>query len=107
MSGKIVWSDEQGDLRKKKGKDSQVEVDEPSLELQIRRLKSGKGRVVLEITALPDNKSWCKKFAKELKKALACGGAYKNEFIEVHTDNFDRLTTLLDKKNIKWKKTGG
>ena len=105
--GKIVWSDQDGDLRKKKNQESGGEIDPTSLELHIRRLTSGKGRVILEITQLPNNKGWCKKLAKEIKKKMACGGAYKNDFIEVHSDNFEKLTNILESQNLKWKKTGG
>lgn len=106
--GKIVWSDEEGDLRKKKSGGKQEElVDESSLVLELRRLTSGKGRTVIEIKGLPNNKSWCKKLAKELKKSLGVGGAYKDTFIEVHGDKLEKVTALLDSKNLKWKKTGG
>ena len=68
---KIVWSDELGDLRKKNSSTKEIHVDESQLQLSIRRLTSGKGRAVIEITGLPSNKSWCKNLAKELKKKLA------------------------------------
>ena len=106
---KILWSSVGGDLRKKKNQNqtqNQI-VDEKSLEILIRRLKSGKGREVLELTGLPSNSDWCKKFAKDLKKSLGVGGSFKNDFIEIHTANFEALTLLLAKKNLKWKKIGG
>lgn len=106
--GKIVWSDSEGDLRKKKsGKNEQVDVDENSLVLEVRRLTSGKGRTVIEIKGLPNNKGWCKKLAKDLKKSLGVGGAYKENFIEVHGDKLDKIIELFESKNLKWKKTGG
>lgn len=106
--GKIVWSDEEGDLRKKKtSQNTQAEVNESDLTLEVRKLTSGKGRVVIEIKGLPSNKNWCKKLAKDLKKSLGVGGAYKNDFIEVHGDKLDKVTAFIDSKNIKWKKTGG
>lgn len=106
--GKIVWSDEEGDLRKKKtSQNNQAEVNESDLTLEIRRLTSGKGRVVIEIKGLPSNKNWCKKLAKDLKKSLGVGGAYKNDFIEVHGDKLDKIVSFLDNKSLKWKKTGG
>jgi translation initiation factor 1 len=104
----IVWSDESGDSRKKKNKNAiEEEVDESQLELNIRRLTSGKGRTILEISNLPHNKNWCKKLAKEIKKSLGTGGSFKNDVIEVHGEQFDKLTNLLNTKKLKFKKIGG
>ena len=55
MDSKLVWSDELGDLRKKKDKDLQKTVDEQSVELHLRRLTSGKGRTIIEISNIPNN----------------------------------------------------
>lgn len=104
----LVWSDEHGDLRKKGKKNSaDIVVKESELELQIRRLTSGKGRTVIEITALPSNKNWCKKLAKELKKSLGVGGAYKNDFIEIHGEQLDKVMAFFEKQGLKFKKVGG
>ncbi len=106
--GKIVWSDEEGDLRKKKpNKGQEAPVNESKVILLIRRLTTGKGRAVIEITGLPSNKKWCQKLAKDLKKSLGVGGAFKNDFIEVHGEKIDQVKALLEKKNLKYKQTGG
>ena len=105
---RLVWSDEHGDMRKKKDSHSQDDiVDESSLTLSIRRLTSGKGRAVIQIGNLPSNKSWCKKLAKELKKVLGVGGSYKKDFIEVHGEKLSQVCDVLDAKSINWKKIGG
>lgn len=103
----IVWSDKDGDLRKKKGQVKDSVVDELSLEIKIRRLTSGKGRTIIELTGLPNNKSWCKTLAKDLKKALGVAGAYKNDFIEVHGEKINEVISVLEKRDLKFKKTGG
>ncbi len=104
----VVWSDDAGDLKKKKNKtDCENSVDESKLLLELRRLTSGKGRAVIEIKGLPENKNWSKKMAKILKKKLGVGGAFKDDFIEVHTAELERVALLFDQMNIKWKKTGG
>ncbi len=106
--GKIVWSDTEGDLRKKKNSSNSNEaVDESKLILKIRRLTTGKGRTVIEIADLPSNKKWCQKLAKELKKSLGVGGAYKNDFIEVHGEKLEQVKALLEKKGLQFKQTGG
>lgn len=104
--GDIVWSSDGGDLRGKKSSEKEI-VNEENLELKVRRLTSGKGRVVIEITGLPNNKSWCKNLAKDLKKKLATGGAYKEDFIEVHGEKLDQVKTFLTQKQLKFKQTGG
>ncbi len=113
MSGsKLVWSDEEGDLRGNKGsKKTESSVDEGRLELHIRRLTSGKGRTAIELTGLPNNKKWCQQLAKELKKKLGVGGAYKQAktgaYIEVHGEKIEDIMKFLDSKSLKWKKIGG
>ena len=104
---RLVWSDDDGDLRKKKEKQLQGSVDLKNIVLNVRRLTSGKGRTVIEISALPNNKQWCKDLAKDLKKALGVGGTYKNAYIEIHGEKIDLVTQVLDSKSIRWKKTGG
>ncbi|MBT3583640.1 MAG: hypothetical protein HN509_01930 [Halobacteriovoraceae bacterium] len=104
---KLVWSDDGGDQRKKKSTESQVNVCESSLELKIRRLTSGKGRTIIEITGLPNNKNWCKKLSKELKKQLGVGGAYKNDAIELHGEKLEEVGLFLGQKSLKFKKIGG
>ena len=82
-------------------------MNEKDLVLNLRRLTSGKGRTVIEITGLPNNKKWCEGLAKDLKKALGVGGTFKNKAIELHGEKIEKVMALLDKKSIKWKKTGG
>ncbi|MEK9763421.1 MAG: stress response translation initiation inhibitor YciH [Deltaproteobacteria bacterium] len=98
-----------GDLRKDKSKipKDDYEVDESSLQLLIRRLTSGKGRTVIEIKGLPSNKNWCKGLAKDLKKKIGVGGSYKNDFIEIHGENFEQVAKFLESKKIVFKKIGG
>ena len=104
----LVWSDEHGDMRKKGKKDAHdIDVVESELELKIRRLTSGKGRTIIEITDLPQNKNWCKKLARELKKSLGVGGAYKNDFIEIHGEQIEKVIIFFEARNLKFKKIGG
>jgi len=106
--GNIVWSSDGGDQRKKSQKNNENEVvDESSLILTLRRLTTGKGRTVIEITSLPHNKNWCKKLAKDLKKSIGAGGSYKNNIIEVHGEAMEKVMYTLDKRALKHKKIGG
>ncbi len=109
MGDDLIYSSELGDLRKDKSKISKVdfEVDETSLQLLLRRLTSGKGRTVIEIKGLPTNKAWCKGLAKDLKKKIGVGGSYKNDFIEIHGENYEQVAKFLESKKIVFKKIGG
>lgn len=106
-NSKLVWSDTDGDMRKSKKVDREDNVDESFLHLKIRRLTSGKGRSIIEISDLPNNKSWCKKFAKEIKKKLGIGGTYKDNIIEFHGEKLDQIISILSDRGIKYKKIGG
>ena len=106
-NSRTVWSDEAGDLRKSKTKQPDAAVDESKLKLELRRLTSGKGRTVIEIKGLPKNKKWCQQLAKGLKKHLGVGGTFKNDYIELHGEQIEKVMGFLDKKSISWKKTGG
>lgn len=105
---RLVWSDKDGDQRKNK---TDKTIDEKivinNLQIQLRRLTSGKGRTVIEMKGLPNNKKWCNDLAKEIKKSLGVGGTYKNNAIEIHGEKLQDVINFLDKKNLKWKKTGG
>ena len=85
----------------------QKDVDESLVTIHLARKTSGKGRTIIELTNLPSNKKWCQKLAKELKKRLAVGGAYKNEFIEVHGEKLEDVKSFLSSKDLKFKQIGG
>ena len=103
---KLVYSSDSGDLRKKNDS-KQSDVDESSIIIHLARKTSGKGRTIIELTNLPSNKKWCQKLAKELKKKLAVGGAYKNEFIEVHGEKLEEVKNFLSSKKLNYKQIGG
>ncbi len=106
-NNKLVWSDEEGDLRKKEKTKSSSLVNEKDIHLALRRLTYKKGRTVIELSNLPNNKDWCLELAKTLKKSLGVGGTYKNNSIQIHGEKIELVINFLNKKNIKWKKTGG
>ena len=106
MNNDLVFSSKLCDLRKDQSKISKAdcEVDESSLQLLLRRLTSSKGRTVIEIKGLLANKEWCKGLAKELKKKIGVGCAYKNYFIEIHGENYEQVAKFLESKKIFFKK---
>lgn len=94
-------------MRNSKTLPADKEIDIKNIILKLRRLTAGKGRIVIEISNLPENDKWCKELTSNIKKSLGTTGTYKNGKIEIHGEIFDRLSELLSEKNIKWKKTGG
>jgi translation initiation factor 1 len=111
---KVVWDDKLGDLRKAKTPNSEASkaseapvLDPKNILLHVRRLKSGKGRTVIEISNLPQQEAWRLGLAQKIKKSLGVGGTYKNNYIEIHVETLELVTALLDKQSLKWKKIGG
>jgi len=42
-----------------------------------------------------------------LKKKIGVGGSYKNDFIEIHGENYEQVAKFLESKKIVFKKIGG
>lgn len=105
----LVWSSEGGDQRKKStvAKKNVTTVDPKQQNLGLRRLTSGKGRVVIEISRLPDHPQWCKDLTKKLKSKLGCGGSYKNAVIELHHNELEKIGQKLAEEGLRWVKIGG
>ena len=104
---KIVWSSDDGDLRKKQATSNNEDFIESELTILIRRLTSKKGRTIIELTGLPKNKKWCQQLVKELKKTIGVGGAYKDSYIEIHGEKINQVISCLESKGIIYKKIGG
>jgi translation initiation factor 1 len=106
---RLVWSDNGGgDLRKSRSKhERDTPVNEEKIHLQVQRRTSGKGRTVIEIKGLPNNKKWCQNFAKEMKRSLAVGGTYKADYIEIHIEKLEPVLQFLQSKALRWKQVGG
>ena len=106
MSNSLVQTSELGNSRKDKSQilKNDYEVFGFTLQLLVRRMVSGKGRSAKEIIGLPANKIRCKGLARDLKKKFGVGGSYKNDFIEVHSKNYERVAKYLESKKISYKK---
>jgi translation initiation factor 1 len=105
----LLWSDEEGDLRKKKGKGKQTEEIVPSqidLKIQLEKNKRG-GKTVSVIMPLPYNPQYFQKLTKDLKKLCGTGGAYKESSIEIQGDHREKLKAHLEKMGFKVKLSGG
>ncbi|MCK9224165.1 MAG: hypothetical protein M0R46_12590 [Candidatus Muirbacterium halophilum] len=110
LKSNLVWSSEDGDIRKKQKNNNQIPITKSDFSkniIHLRRLTAGKGRTVIEISNLPDNADWCKELAKDIKKSIGVAGTYKNNIIEIHTEDIEKISVIFAKKQIKWKKIGG
>lgn len=105
----LLWSDEDGDLRKQKGKvNKAVDIvpSEINLKIQLEKNKRG-GKTVSVIMPLPYNPKYFQKLTKELKKLCGTGGSYKEGSIEIQGDHRDKLKAYLEKLGFDVKLSGG
>lgn len=105
----LLWSDEEGDLRKKKGKgksSSEIVPKEIDLKIQLEKNKRG-GKTVSVIMPLPYNPKYFQKLTKELKKLCGTGGSFKEDCIEIQGDHRDKLKMHLEGLGFKVKLSGG
>ena len=105
----LLWSDEEGDLRKKQGKGKQaldINPSEIDLKIQLEKNKRG-GKIVSVIMPLPFNPKYFQKLTKELKKLCGTGGSYKESSIEIQGDHRDKLKLHLENLGFKVKLSGG
>lgn len=105
----LLWSDEEGDLRKKKGKANEAETIIPSeinLKIQLEKNSRG-GKTVSVIMPLPYNPKYFQKLTKELKKLCGTGGTFKETSIEIQGDHREKIKAHLEKLGFKVKLSGG
>lgn len=105
----LLWSDEEGDLRKKKGRgqpSTAIIPNEIDLKIQLEKNKRG-GKTVSVIMSLPYNPKYFQKLTKDLKKICGTGGSFKESSIEIQGDHRDKLKVYLEKLGFKVKLTGG
>lgn len=108
---RLLWSDEQGDVRKKnKGdrKSKEVSINPCKIDLKIQLEKKQRGgKTVSVIMPLPYNPKYFQKLTKDLKKLCGTGGSYKESSIEIQGDQRDKLKTYLENLGFNIKLAGG
>ena len=105
----LLWSDEEGDLRKKNKQTQQVVEIIPSdidLKIQLEKNKRG-GKTVSVIMPLPYNPEYFQKLLKDLKKLCGTGGSFKETTIEIQGDHREKIKQHLEKIGFKVKLSGG
>ena len=105
----LLWSDEQGDLRKKnKHTPEKVDIIPSSIDLKIQLEKNKRGgKTVSVIRPLPYNPEYFQKLLKDLKKLCGTGGSLKENSIEIQGDHREKLKSHLEKLGFKVKLSGG
>lgn len=105
----LLWSDEEGDLRKKKPSKNVIQAIVPAeinLKIQLEKNKRG-GKTVSVIMPLPYNPKYFTKLTKELKKLCGTGGSYKENSIDIQGDHREKLKNHLEKLGFNVKLSGG
>ena len=104
----LLWSDEEGDLRKQKSKGNKavdIVPSEINLKIQLEKNKRG-GKTVSVIMPLPYNPKYFQKLTKELKKLCGTGGSFKESSIEIQGDHREKLKIHLENLGFKVKLSG-
>lgn len=105
----LLWSDEEGDLRKKKKKgktNDEIVPNQIDLKIQLEKNKRG-GKTVSVIMPLPYNPKYFQKLTKDLKKLCGTGGSYKESSIEIQGDQREKIKTHLEGIGFNVKLSGG
>ncbi len=106
---RIVWSSEQGDLRKKKENPASVVSLPPAQQtVYLHRETSGRaGSPVTLVKNLVLSADDLKALAKQLKHACGTGGTIKDGVIEMQGEQRQKIAGILQKLGYKVKIAGG
>ena len=95
---RVVWSSDDGDLRKARPGDVQRarELERAGGRVKVRRETSGRrGKAVTTVAGLPLDDDGLKELAGRLKKRCGVGGAVKDGVIELQGDHRDAVLEVL------------
>lgn len=120
----LVWSSDQGDLRKepapggrgkkrRSGKRGAVSSEAPGrapagTAIKVKRETSGrKGKTATTLTEIPLDAAETKALAKRLKQHCGVGGNANGSSIELQGDHRDKVIIFLEKEGLRAVKAGG
>ena len=95
---RVVWSSDDGDLRKPRRPDAQRanEVARAGGRVKVRRETSGRrGKAVTTVAGVPLDDAGLRELAGRLKKRCGVGGAVKDGVIELQGDHRDVVLEVL------------
>lgn len=123
--GDLVWSSDQGDLRKAspsgpdggkrrssrkrtKGQGAPVARAPEGTTIKVKRETSGrKGKTATTITDIPLGTTETKALGKRLKQHCGVGGSANGSSIELQGDHRDKVIAFLEKEGHRAVKAGG
>lgn len=122
--GDLVWSSDQGDLRKeaapggrgskrRSGGRGKARSGIPSrapagTAIKVKRETSGrKGKTATTLTEIPLDAAETKALAKRLKQHCGVGGSASGSSIELQGDHRDKVIAFLEKEGHRAVKAGG
>jgi translation initiation factor 1 len=106
---RLVWSSDQGDLRKKK-EDSPhgKSLSSENQTVYLHRQTSGRGgKAVTLVKNLALSADGLKLLAKKLKQECGTGGTIRDGVIEIQGEQRERIADILQKLGYKIKVAGG
>ena len=95
---RVVWSSDDGDLRKARDPDKQRarELERAGGRVKVRRETSGRrGKAVTTVAGVPLDDDGLKELAGRLKKRCGVGGSVKDGVIELQGDHRDVVLEVL------------
>ena len=95
---RVVWSSDDGDLRKARDPDKQRarELERAGGWVKVRRETSGRrGKAVTTVAGVPLDDDGLKELAGRLKKRCGVGGSLKDGVIEIQGDHRDAVLDVL------------
>ena len=106
-NSKLVYSTDGGKVTTKETAKKQGKVPADGIVRLMRQTKGRKGKGVTLIAGLPLSPAELKTMAKSLKQKCGCGGAVKNDIIEIQGDQRDILEQELTSQGYTVKRAGG
>ena len=106
---RMVWSTDQGDLRKKENKSAPTKSLTPQQQTAYlhRESKGRGGKAVTLVKNLTLTPADMKALAKKLKAACGSGGTVKDDIIEIQGEHREKIAVALEKLGYKVKIAGG
>jgi translation initiation factor 1 len=92
---RVVWSSDDGDLRKARDPAEKARLEGSGRVTVRRETKGRKGKGVTTVTGVPLRDAELAALAKRLKKRCGVGGAVKDGVIELQGDHRDVVVELL------------
>ncbi len=104
MGAKLAGDNFDTSKNDKKSKKSTNEIIPKNQHQLVFTFEKRKGKPVTLVGRFYIDEKEKKELLKLLKKRLACGGSIKEEWIEIQGDVKDKIKTILEEKDWKFKK---